>query len=42
MMIGNGVNGRAGERGIGADPTRLAKEKRNHGSTRSPSLRSGV
>src|SRR5437660_6548317 len=25
-MIGNGTNGRAGERGIGADPTRLAKE----------------
>ena len=26
IMIGNGANGRAGERGIGADPTRLAKE----------------
>jgi tripartite-type tricarboxylate transporter receptor subunit TctC len=25
-MIGNGANGRAGERGIGADPTRPAKE----------------
>src|ERR1700676_2933584 len=26
MMIGNVANGRAGEHGIGADPTRLAKE----------------
>jgi hypothetical protein len=41
-MIGNGANGRAGEGGIGADPTRLAKEDGSHGSTRSKSSRSGV
>jgi hypothetical protein len=27
IMIGNGANGRAGERGIGADPTRLAQRR---------------
>jgi len=41
-MIGNGANGGAGERGIGANPTRLAKEDGSYGSTRSKSPRSGV
>jgi hypothetical protein len=41
-MIGNGANGRAGERGIGTDSTRLAKEDGSYESTRSKSPRSGV